>query len=116
MASKSGQSRFRTRSTLGRFLVTKEKAEIGAFKTPGLRNVELTAPYMHDGSEATLEAVVEFYNKGGTANPFLDELMQPLNLTAEEKESIIAFLHTLTDWEFVESEQFADPFEGNERQ
>jgi len=81
---------------LGRFLVTQQKADIGAFKTPGLRNVELTAPYMHDGSEATLEAVVEFYNKGGAANPFLDELMQPLNLTDEEQAQLVEFLKALT--------------------
>lgn len=81
---------------LGRFVVTGEKEDIGAFKTPGLRNVELTAPYMHDGSEATLETVIEFYNKGGGANPFLAEEMQPLGLTAEEQAQLVELMKTFT--------------------
>ncbi|NIO58056.1 MAG: cytochrome-c peroxidase, partial [Acidobacteria bacterium] len=58
-------------SALGRFIVTREPKDIGAFKTPPLRNVALTAPYMHDGSEATLREVIEFYDRGGTPNPYL---------------------------------------------
>ena len=68
----------------------------GAFKTPGLRNVLLTAPYMHDGSLGTLEEVIDFYNKGGTHKANLDKLIQPLNLTPGEKADLIAFLGALT--------------------
>lgn len=81
---------------LGRFLVTKDQKDIGAFKTPGLRNVELTAPYMHDGSEATLESVIDFYDKGGENNPFLDGGMRPLGLTAEEKKDLVEVMKTFT--------------------
>lgn len=64
----------------------------GSFKTPGLRDIARTAPYMHDGSEATLEDVVEYYNKGGTANPQLDEEIFKLNLTDQEKKDLVTFL------------------------
>jgi len=83
-------------SELGRFLATKEPKDIGAYKTPGLRNIALTAPYMHDGSQRTLEDVIEFYNKGGENNPYLDGGIRPLNLTAEEKADLVEFLKTLT--------------------
>lgn len=81
---------------LGRFIVTREQKDIGAFKTPGLRNVALTAPYMHDGSEATLEAVIDFYNKGGEPNPNLDGGIVPLNLTDNEKKQLVEFMKALT--------------------
>jgi cytochrome c peroxidase len=81
---------------LGRFIVTKEQKDIGAFKTPQLRNVALTAPYMHDGSEATLEAVIEFYDKGGNANPWLDGGMRPLALTAQEKADLVEVMKAFT--------------------
>jgi len=81
---------------LGRFIVTGLKKDIGAFKTPGLRNVALTAPYMHDGSEATLEAVIDFYDKGGVPNPNLDGGMVPLNLTDKEKAQLVEFMKALT--------------------
>ena len=81
---------------LGRFIVTKEQKDIGAFKTPHLRNVALTAPYMHDGSEATLEAVIEFYDKGGNPNPWLDGGMRPLGLTAEERADLVELMKTFT--------------------
>ncbi len=80
----------------GRFQVTKEEKDKGAFKTPTLRNITETAPYMHDGSQKTLEEVVEYYNKGGESNPFLDPQMKPLGLTAEEKKDLIEFLRALT--------------------
>ena len=67
-------------SDLGRFLVTQKREDIGAFKTPFLRDVLLTGPYMHDGSLETLWDVVEFFNKGGERNPFLDAEMKPLGL------------------------------------
>ncbi len=83
-------------SELGRFLVTKEPKDIGAFKTPGLRHVALTAPYMHDGSQRTLEEVIDFYDKGGEDNPYLDGGMRPLKLTAQEKADLVEFLKALT--------------------
>lgn len=84
---------------LGRFKVTGEEKDKGAFKTPMLRDLERTAPYMHDGSEKTLEEVVEFYDKGGEPNPWLDPKMKPLHLTKEEQADIVAFLKSLEgDW------------------
>lgn len=81
---------------LGRFNVTRQPKDIGAFKTPGLRDVALTAPYMHDGSEATLMDVVNFYDKGGEPNPYLDGGIVPLKLTDQEKADLVAFLESLT--------------------
>jgi cytochrome c peroxidase len=81
---------------LGRFTITKQEADRGRFKTPTLRNVALTAPYMHDGSLATLEDVVEFYNRGGGKNPHLDASIAPLGLSAEEKKDLVAFLKALS--------------------
>jgi cytochrome c peroxidase len=83
-------------SELGRFLVTHETKDLGAFKTPQLRNVALTAPYMHDGSEATLLDVIEFYDRGGNPNPYLDGGMRPLALTSQEKADLVALLGTFT--------------------
>lgn len=80
---------------LGRYMVTKDADDIGSFKTPTLRDISNTAPYMHDGGEATLEQVVEFYNNGGTRNPYLDPLMEPLNLSANEVGDIVAFMKAL---------------------
>ncbi|HRK47100.1 MAG TPA: cytochrome c peroxidase, partial [Nocardioides sp.] len=80
----------------GRFEVTNRSADYGAFKTPSLRNVELTAPYMHDGSLRTLEEVVEHYDKGGEPNPNLDPDIQPLKLTDQEKADLVAFMKALT--------------------
>jgi cytochrome c peroxidase len=79
----------------GRFAVTKAKEDRGAFKTPTVRDIAKTAPYMHDGSEKTLEDVVEFYVKGGVKNPNLDTRMEPLNLTAQEKADLVAFMKAL---------------------
>jgi cytochrome c peroxidase len=80
---------------LGRFAVTKRDTDRGKFKTPTLRGVGLTAPYMHDGSIRTLEEVVEFYNRGGGANPNRDPLLQPLGLSAAEIRDLVAFLKAL---------------------
>lgn len=79
----------------GRFDVTKDPRDWGAFKTPGLRDIARTAPYMHDGSLATLEEVVEYYDKGGIPNKNLDERMKPLKLTAQEKKDLVEFLKAL---------------------
>jgi len=83
-------------SELGRFLVTREPKHLGAFKTPQLRNVALTAPYMHDGSEKTLRDVIEFYDRGGNNNPYLDGGIRPLGLTDQEKQDLVALLETFT--------------------
>jgi cytochrome c peroxidase len=84
-------------SVLGRFLVTRQNADIAAFKTPNLRNVIVTGPYFHDGSMQTLWDVMDHYNKGdGISNPWLDEDMQPLALTEPEIDEVVAFLVSLT--------------------
>ena len=80
----------------GRFAVTGDSADLGAFKTPSLRNVAVTAPYMHDGSLATLDDVIAFYDGGGTANPRLDPEIRPLGFSAEERRALRAFLEALT--------------------
>ena len=80
---------------LGRFTITRRDADRGKFKTPTLRGVILTGPYMHDGSLATLEEVVEFYNKGGDRNPNRDPLLAPLGLSPEERRDLVAFLRAL---------------------
>ena len=80
----------------GRFEVTGLDRDRGAFKTPTLRNVAQTAPYMHDGSLETLDAVIDDYDKGGAPNPFLDSEITKLGLTVGEKAALAAFLHTLT--------------------
>lgn len=82
---------------IGRMEFTKDEKHQFQFKTPTLRNVELTAPYMHDGSVATLKEVVEFYNKGGAPDdPKLDKKMKPLNLTEEEVGFLVEFLKAMT--------------------
>jgi cytochrome c peroxidase len=88
----------------GRFTMTRESKDWGAFKTPTLRNVALTSPYFHDGSARTLLDVVDHYNNGGRPNnvkepkpiPNLDQAITPLNLTDEEKLQLVAFLESLT--------------------
>jgi cytochrome c peroxidase len=88
-------------SVLGRFLITKKDADIASFKTPGLRNVLLTAPYFHDGSQATLWDVMDHYNKGdGIKDPWLDEDMQPLALSESEIDDVVAFLASLTSAQY----------------
>ncbi|HYZ84067.1 MAG TPA: cytochrome-c peroxidase [Bryobacteraceae bacterium] len=81
---------------LGRFVVTKDPRDWGAFKTPTLRDIANTGPYMHDGSLKTLEEVVEYYNKGGLPNKNLDPAIKPLKLTAEEQKQLVAFLKALS--------------------
>lgn len=79
----------------GRAAVTKAAADRGKFKTPTLRGVRLRPPYMHDGSVKTLEDVIDFYDRGGVANPNLDPAMRPLNLTPAERRDLVAFLKAL---------------------
>jgi cytochrome c peroxidase len=89
-------------SELGRFLVTKQPFDIGAFKTPQLRNLLVTAPYFHDGSQETLWDVVDHYNKGGVQNPFLDGGVQRLGMTESEIDDMVAFLASLTSSRYAE--------------
>ena len=81
---------------LGRFLVTGREEDRGAFKTPTLREIEHTGPYMHDGRFKTLEEVVEHYDRGGIKNKWLDERMKPLKLSKQEKKDLVAFLKGLS--------------------
>lgn len=90
-------------SELGRFVVTRNAADVGAFRTPQLRNVGITAPYMHDGSLQTLWDVLDHYNKGGEANAYLDGGIEALALSETEIDQVVAFLFTLTDDRFASS-------------
>lgn len=81
---------------LGRYEITKKEADKGAFKTPTIRNVEQSAPYMHDGSVETLEEVVEHYNKGGIPNPWLSDKVKKLNLSDQDKKDLVAFMKACT--------------------
>ena len=81
----------------GRFSITHEEADRGAFKTPGLRNVRLHPPYMHDGNLPTLEAVIDYYDRGGGTRAGKSPFIMKIGLTASEKRDLIAFLRALTD-------------------
>ena len=80
---------------LGRYEQTKQEKDKGAFKTPTLRNIEHNGPYMHDGSQKTLEEVVEWYAKGGHANPYLSDKIKKLDLTAQDKADLVEFMKAL---------------------
>jgi cytochrome c peroxidase len=80
----------------GRHIVTRNDKERGSFKTPTLREVARTPPYMHDGSLSTLEEVIAYYDRGGNPNPQIDPEMRPLGLTEEEKRALAAFLRSLS--------------------
>ena len=90
----------------GRFRLTQVQSDKALFKVPTLRNVELTAPYMHDGSISTLEEVVEHYNTGGQNHPHKSDLIQPLDLSKRERKDLVAFLKALTDEGFVNNPLF----------
>jgi len=81
---------------VGRYAVTKDCRDMGAFKTPGLRDVADTPPYLHDGSECTLMDVINLYDRGGIPNPYLDPVMLPLGLTEMEKCALVAFMQALS--------------------
>ncbi len=81
----------------GRARITGRPSDVGKFKVPSLRNVELTGPYMHDGSIATLEEVVEHYNSGGQLHPNKSNVVRPKNLTTQQKQDLVNFLKALTD-------------------
>lgn len=106
----------------GVFELSGRPEDMGRFRAPSLRNVEVTAPYMHDGSIATLEEALAFYAAGGRdiksgpyagdgrANPYKSDLIQRISLTSQDQADLIAFLKTLTDHEFLTDPRFADPF------
>ena len=83
-------------SDLGLYEITQNPAHRWSYKTPTLRNIALTAPYMHNGSLAQLRDVVDFYNKGGVSNENLDPLIKPLHLDTQEQNDLVSFLQTLT--------------------
>jgi cytochrome c peroxidase len=87
-------------SELGRFMVTKNRSDIGSFRTSLILNIGITPPYMHDGSLETLWDVMDHYNKGGEANPYLDGGIEALALNEQEIDQVVAFLFTLTDDRF----------------
>jgi cytochrome c peroxidase len=92
----------------GRYILTRLQEDIGRFKVPSLRNVELTSPYMHDGSLSTLEHVVAHYESGGSNHFNQSNLVKGFNLTAIERANLIAFLQSLTDYEFTQNTLFKE--------
>jgi cytochrome c peroxidase len=97
------------RSDRGLIEVSHRSMDAGKFRVPTLRNVALTAPYMHDGSLPTLDAVLDHYMRGGRRNPRQDARVRPFALTLQERADLHAFLDSLTDREFVENPEFSDP-------
>ena len=105
---------------LGQYLATGEETDIGEFKVPTLRNIAVTAPYMHDGRFQTLEEVVQFYNTDIQPHQNLNDRITEetmmggtpvqLGLSEEDVSNLVAFLHTLNDDEFLTSEKFSNPF------
>src|SRR5208283_1712434 len=90
-------------SELGRFLVTKQPHDIGAFRTMGLRNLLVSEPYFHDGSQATLWDTIDHYNKGGVQNPYLDGGIVPLGLSEQQIDDLVAFLKSLTSPRYADA-------------
>src|SRR5262249_33000237 len=91
--------------------ITLNATELGLFKSPSLRNVEFTAPYMHDGRFATLEAVIDHYSDDVKRHPNVDpRARRRLNLSTADKAALVAFLKTLSDPKFIADPKFADPF------
>jgi cytochrome c peroxidase len=106
-------------SDRGRAAIDNNSFSEGAFKTPNLKNIALTAPYMHDGRFNTLDEVIEHYSTGVKMNPSLNAILRDekdfnaprkMNVTKEDKKALIAFLNTLTDPVFVTDPKFSDPF------
>ena len=93
----------------GRFEVTLKDSDLGKFKVPTLRNVAVSAPYMHDGSLATLDDVLDAYVAGGRGHPNTDPNIHPLALGADDKADLRAFLEALTDERFLTNPDYADP-------
>lgn len=103
-----------TYTDLGRYEVTSNPLDQASFKSPTLRNIEFSSPYMHDGRFATLDEVIDFYDFGGYDSPNVDPLMkyvgQGLLLSQQEKDNLKAFLLTLSDDEFINNPDFSNPF------
>ena len=97
---------------LGRGVVTQDTFDNGKFRAPTLRNIALTAPYMHDGRFETLEEVIDFYNESPNHDKAsnVDANIRPLNLTDLQKQDLLNFLHTLTDTIFTQNPALQDPF------
>lgn len=95
---------------MGRGAVTGRYLDQGRFRTPSLRNIALTAPYMHDGRFNTLEEVIDHYDSGGHIAENYDANMHPLGLTPQQKKEILAFLHMLTDTSYFKKPLFNDPW------
>jgi cytochrome c peroxidase len=93
----------------GLFDVTAQPADMGRFRAPTLRNVAVTAPYMHDGSVPTLEAAVDHYATGGIKSPFRSERVRGFRISADEKSDLVAFLESLTDQGFLSNPAFSNP-------
>jgi cytochrome c peroxidase len=91
----------------GRQQVSGRVGDIGKFKVPGLRNIAVSAPYMHDGSVPTLEAVIEQYDAGGRGDPTTDPLIKPMSLTSDEKADLLEFLNSFTDPTLLADPRFA---------
>lgn len=91
----------------GRFRISLDSADIGKFKTPSLRNIALTPPYMHNGSMQSLEQVIDHFNEGGMGHTNQHPLVRPLGLTAQDKEDLIAFLNALTDRDVLSKPEWA---------
>jgi cytochrome c peroxidase len=91
---------------IGAMRLTQNPSDEGKFKIPSLRNIALTYPYMHDGSLKTLEEVIEHYNSGGSDHKNKNTLIIPLNLSQSEKEALVAFLSTLTDYNFIKNKNY----------
>ena len=93
----------------GQFAVTRVPTERNAFKTPTLRNIALTAPYMHDGRIATLEMVISHYASGAPATPIRSKLLHAFTITRSETADLVAFLESLTDRLFIANPAFKQP-------
>ena len=89
--------------------VTRDPRDMGRFRAPTLRNIAVTAPYMHDGSLPTLEAVLDHYASGGYASQFRSPAVKGFGLTAAERGDLLAFLNSLTDTGFLEDPAFGKP-------
>ncbi|MEA5502243.1 di-heme enzyme [Halotia wernerae UHCC 0503] len=112
----------------GVYEITSKPSDMGRFKAPTLRNIALTAPYMHDGSIATLEEVIDHYKAGGrtihtgkfagvgSTNPFKSEFISGFKLSEHEKQDLLAFLRSLTDEKFINNRAFSNPLENRERE
>jgi cytochrome c peroxidase len=94
----------------GRIAVTERPLDDGKFKTPSLRNIALTAPYMHDGRFATLRQAIDHYNSGSQGHPNQDPLMRPLGLSEGDIGDLIAFLESLKDTAFANNPDFSNPW------